>query len=198
MAAIYHKATKLVVVFTASASMLLCFYSEGVVYVWSGNQDLVINTAPLLSILAVGSFLNGLSYLPNQLQIAHGWTTLLLKTNFIILLLYVPMLLLVVPIYGVEGAAWIWVAMNGGYLLFISFLMHLRLLVDQKWHWCFYDVLLPTCGAISVMILAKTIQPNLQADRMNWLLFLILMGMMSVYVSTALAKSFNRSFVNKI
>lgn len=198
MAAAYHKATKLVVVFTASASMLLCFYSEGVVYVWSGNQDLVKNSAPLLSILALGSFLNGLSYLPYQLQIAHGWTTLLLKTNAIILLLYIPTILIVVPIYGVEGAAWIWVAMNSGYLLAISFLMHARLLEDQKWNWYFFDALLPTCGAVIVMILAKEFQPNLHVDRVHWFLFLVLTGVLAVLVSSVFATSIKSGNVNNM
>lgn len=198
MAAIYHKATKLVVVLTASASMLLYFFSAEVVYVWSGNPDLVKNSAPLLSILALGSFLNGLSHLPYQLLIAHGWTTLLLKTNAIILLLYIPTMLIVVPPYGVQGAAWVWVATNVGYLLALSFLMHARLLTDQKWNWYFFDVLLPTCGAVIVMILAKKIQPNLQVDRVHWLLFLMLTGVLAVLISAMFATFFKSADVNNM
>jgi O-antigen/teichoic acid export membrane protein len=144
LAAVYHKTTQLVTVLTASASMLLCFFSGGVVFMWSGNQDLVRNTAPLLSILVIGSFLNGLSYLPYQLQIAHGWTSLLLKIHTFVTLVFIASLLLIVPIYGAEGAAWVWVALNAVYILLSSHFMHRRLLLDQKWNWYFFDVLLPT------------------------------------------------------
>ena len=81
LVALYHQTTQLTTVLTAPAVMLLVFFAEGVVYMWSGNTDLAINTAPLLSILALGSFLNCLSYLPYNLQLAHGWTSLLIKTN---------------------------------------------------------------------------------------------------------------------
>ncbi len=189
MAAIYHKTTQLVTVLTASASMILCFFSGGVIFMWSGNQDLVRGTAPLLSILVIGSFLNGLSYLPYQLQIAHGWTSLLLKTYIFVILVFIASILFIVPIYGVEGAAWIWVVLNVVYLLLTNHLMHRRLLVDHKWKWYFFDALLPTCGAIVVMLLAKQVQPQSYADRLHWFWFLLATGVTAVLISAMLATS---------
>lgn len=184
---IYRKATKLVVVLTSCASMLLCFHAGGVIYVWSGNQDLITNSAPLLAILALGSFLNGLSYLPHQLQVAHGRTRLLLAANTAILLLYIPLVLIAVPPYGVQGAAWIWVAMNAAYMLGINFMAHKKVLCDQKWSWYFFDILLPTAGAILVIVLAKEIQPDLHAGRLYWFVFLVLTGLAALVVSGGLA-----------
>lgn len=194
LAAVYHKTTQLVTVLTASASMLLCFFSGGVVFMWSGNQDLVRSTAPLLSILVIGSFLNGLSYLPYQLQIAHGWTSLLLKIHTFVTLVFIASLLFIVPIYGAEGAAWVWVALNAVYILLSSHFMHRRLLLDQKWNWYFFDVLLPTCGAIIVMFLAKQLQPQNYVDRLHWFLFLLLTGVMAVLISALLASSIRARF----
>jgi O-antigen/teichoic acid export membrane protein len=195
MAAVYHKTTQLVTVLTASAGMLLCFFSGGVIFMWSGNQDLVRSTAPLLSILVIGSFLNGLSYLPYQLQVAHGWTSLLLKINTVIMLVFIPSIMVIVPRYGIEGAAWVWVVLNAFYLLSSSLFMHRRLLLDQKWNWYFFDVLLPTFGAIIVMILAKQLQPQTYVDRLHWCLFLLLTGVMAVLISALLASSIRVKFV---
>jgi O-antigen/teichoic acid export membrane protein len=195
MAAVYHKTTQLLTVLTASASMLLCFFSGGVVFMWSGNQDLVRSTAPLLSILVIGSFLNGLSYLPYQLQVAHGWTSLLLKIHTFGAFVFIASLLFIVPIYAAEGAAWVWVALNAVYILLSSHFMHRRLLLDQKWNWYFFDVLLPTFGAIIVMLLAKQLQPQNYVDRLHWFLFLLLTGVMAVLISALLASSIRTKFV---
>ena len=160
---------------------------------WSGNQDLVLNTAPILSILVIGSFLNGLSYLPYQLQIAHGWTSLTLKLNIFVVLVSIPSILAIVPIYGVKGAAWVWVVMNAVYLLSASYLTHRKLLLDHKWSWYFSDTFLPAFGAITVMILAKQFQPEGYDDRLHWLLFLIVTGILAVVVSAIFAKSIRAS-----
>lgn len=191
--AIYYKTTQLVTVLTASASMLLCFFSGGMIFMWSGNQDLVLNTAPILSILVIGSFLNGLSYLPYQLQISHGWTSLTLKLNIFVVLVSIPSILAIVPIYGVKGAAWVWVVMNAVYLLSASYLTHRKLLLDHKWSWYFSDTFLPAFGAITVMILAKQFQPEGYDDRLHWLLFLIVTGILAVVVSAIFAKSIRAS-----
>lgn len=195
LAVIYHKTAQLVAVLTASASMLLCFFSSGIIFMWSGNEDLVRNTAPLLSILVVGSFLNGLSSLPYQLQIAHGWTGLLLKINILVVLIFIPSILVIAPLYGVEGAAWVWVAMNAVYLLLTSHFMHRRLLREHKWNWYFFDTLLPLSGAVFVMIVAKQLQPQIYVDRLHWFLFLLLTGVMAVLVSGMLATSIRGRFV---
>jgi O-antigen/teichoic acid export membrane protein len=198
IAAIYHKTTQLVTVLTASASMLLCFFSDGMIFMWSGNQDLVLHAAPILSILAIGSFLNGLSYLPYQLQIAHGWISLTLRLNIFVVLVFIPSILAIVPIYGVKGAAWVWVVINTLYLLLASYLTHRELLIGHKWSWYFSDTFLPFLGAIMVMILAKKFQPESYDNRLHWLSFLILTGVLAVLVSTIFAKSIRVKFVNRM
>ncbi|MDO8788919.1 MAG: oligosaccharide flippase family protein [Sulfuritalea sp.] len=186
MFAIYRKTTKFVTILTASASMLLCFFAGGTIYMWSGSQDLIRKTAPLLSILVIGSFLNGLSYLPYQLQVAHGRTSLPLKAITLAVVLFIPSILVVVPLYGVEGAAWIWVVLNAIYLLVTSYFIHSGLLMARKWEWYLFDTLLPTCATVIVMVLAKQFQPPTYDDRLHWFIFLLFAGLLAVFVSAVL------------
>lgn len=192
--AVYHQVSQLVIVLIAPAAMLLCFFAGGVVFMWSGKPDLVQNTAPLLSILVVGSFLNSLSYLPYQIQIAHGWISLLIKTNTIIILTLIPLIFWIVPRYGAEGAAWIWVVLNAGYVLISTQFMHRRLLQNEKWRWYFVDVVLPTSGSIVVMLLAQLLQPQNYQSRLNWLLFLTLTGLAAMLVSAMMASAVRARF----
>lgn len=189
-ASLYHKTTQLVAVITASVSLLTYVFSNGIVFMWSGSQDLMRITAPLLSILVLGSFINCLSYLPGQLQIAYGWTGLLLKINAAVVVLFIPVMILIIPIYGVIGAAWSWVAVNVIYLLLISQFMHVRLLRRHKLEWYLRDILMPICGAVVGVIIAKQFEPRYYDDRLQWFFFLLFSG-----VATAVASALFSSTV---
>jgi O-antigen/teichoic acid export membrane protein len=184
---VYHQSAQLVTILTVPALMLLSLFSSGVVFMWSGDATLAENTAPILSALILGTFLNGLMWMPYQLQLAHGWTSLTLKVNAVAVVVLIPAIIWVVPRYGAVGAAWIWAALNAGYVLIAIQLMHRRLIPKEKWRWYFSDVLLPIGGAVGVMLLAKGFQPVSYQDRWHWFVFLLITGSLALVASIALA-----------
>lgn len=195
LVALYHQGAQLVTVLIAPVAILLSFFSGGVLFMWSGNPVLSENTATILSVLVIGTFLHALMHMPYQLQLAHGWTSLAIKTNIIAVILFVPAILWVVPLYGAVGAAWIWVALNTGYALFGIQLMHRRLISGEKWRWCFSDVLLPVSGAIGVMLVAQWLQPPSYQSRLQWLVFLLITGFLALAASSALASRIRTRFL---
>ena len=184
---VYHKGAQLVTVLTAPAVMLLIFFAGGIVFMWSGNTDLAKNTAPILPALVLGNFLNGLMWMPYQCQVAHGWTSLAIKTNVVAVVVLIPAIFWVVPHYGAVGAAWIWVALNAGYVLISIHFMHRKLIQGEKWSWYLADVVLPIVGAIGVMLLARPFQPADYQDRLHWFAFLLITGGLALAASTILA-----------
>jgi O-antigen/teichoic acid export membrane protein len=184
---VYHQGAQLITILTAPAVMLLSFFAGGVVFMWSGDANLAVNTAPILLPLVLGTFLNGLMSMPYQCQLAHGWTSLTLKINIVAVVVLIPAIFWVVPHYGAVGAAWMWVALNAGYVLIAIHLMHRRLIPKEKWRWYFADVLLPISGAIGVMLLAQRFQPSSYEDRSHWFAFLLITGSLALAASTALA-----------
>ena len=184
---VYHQGAQLVTILIAPAVMLLSFFAGGVVFMWSGDANLAVNTAPILLPLVLGTFLNGLMWMPYQCQLAHGWTSLTLKINIVAVVVLIPAILWVVPHYGAVGAAWIWVALNAGYVLIAIQFMHRRLIPDEKWRWYFADVLLPIGGTVGVMLLAQQLQPACYQDRWHWFAFLLITGGLALAASTALA-----------
>jgi O-antigen/teichoic acid export membrane protein len=189
MISVYHQAAQLVTVVTAPAVMLLSFFASGVIYLWSGNPELAQNTAPILSALVVGTFLNGLMVIPYQFQLAHGWTDLTLKVNLVAVTVLIPAIFWVVPRYGAVGAARIWVVLNAGYVLFDIQLMHRKLIPREKWRWYFADVLLPMAGAMGVVLVAQKLQPVNDKNRLHWLAFLLLTGVSATLISSFLAST---------
>lgn len=176
----YHHGAQLVSVATAPVALLLVFHGEGVLYAWSADPVLALNSGSILSVLAFGTLLNCLMYVPYQAQLAHGWTSLTLKINLTAVVLLVPALFWVVPRYGALGAAWVWILLNVGYLLLSIGLMHRRILACEKWHWYGHDVALPILASTLALLLLNSFGPASLSDRMTW----------TIYLATALLVAF--------
>lgn len=173
---IYHVGAQIITVLTAPIVLLFCFYGENIIFIWSGNENLAKNIAPILTPLMLGTFLNGLMHIPYQLQLAHGWTSFTIKINLVGVTILIPAILWIVPLYGVEGAAWIWVALNAGYVFIAIHFMHRRLLPEVKWQWYQFDLVLPVVGSVATFFLLKYFTPENLSDRLSWLIYLITTG----------------------
>lgn len=187
LASVYHQGAQMVTILTAPIALLLCFFSAGILTLWSGDADLAVKTAPIAAVLVFGNFLQALMNMPYRLQTAHGWTSLTLKGSGIAVLVLIPAIFWFVPRYGAVGAAWIWVALNTGFFLISIHYMHLRLLPTEKWSWYFSDVLLPTAGSAAVVLIALAFQPKSYHDRGSWVCFLLATGVSSFAASAILA-----------
>ncbi|MHB8138204.1 MAG: oligosaccharide flippase family protein [Smithellaceae bacterium] len=187
LTSVYHQGAQLVTTLTAPTAMLLSCFAGGVVFMWSGNASLAERTAPILSALVLGYFLNGLMWMPYQCQLAHGWTSLVLKGNIVGAVVLITAIFWIIPHYGAVGAAWVWVAVNVGFILVPIQFMHRKLLPREKWKWYFADVLLPISGVVVIMLLAKIFQPDGYQSRWHWFFFLLVTGCLALAASAMLA-----------
>jgi O-antigen/teichoic acid export membrane protein len=167
--------------------LLVLFFASGVMFMWSGDPVLASHTAPIATALVLGTFLNALMWMPHQCQLALGWSSLALKTNVVAVLLLVPAIIWVVPRQGAVGAAWLWVLLNAGYVLIALQFMHARLLRQEKWRWYLADVSLPILGATAVTLVGHWFQPAANANRWQWLAFLLVTGGLATVAAGALA-----------
>jgi len=138
----------------------------------------------LLTLLIIGTALNGLMHLPYALQLAFGWTTLGFYTNLIAVLILGPMIYIMASLYGPVGAAIVWVSLNTCYIFISLQIMHHRLLPDQKWRWYKDDVGKPFIIVLSITILGKIFSYHILSASFM-LLFLIL-----IYVTALLSSIF--------
>lgn len=167
----YHLSAQLVTVLIGGIALMLLFFPEDILATWTGDPVIVRETALLLRLLALGTFINGLMHIPYMLQLAHGWAGLAVKVNSVAVFLLIPTIVWAVPRYGAVGAAWAWVALNAGYVLVGIQIMHLRLLPGSKWQWYWSDVLMPISAATLVAAIFKAIYPQNQNTVMTivWL-----------------------------
>ncbi len=157
---VYHQAAQLVTVLNGSGTIVLMIFSCRILRLWTGNPSLTQHVAPLAAVMALGMLFSGTMAIPYQTQLAYGWTSLTIKVNIFAIGILVPAILLVVPKYGAIGAAWTWVPLNAGYILFQIPLMHRRLLRAEMWRWYFQDVALPLVAATAMAFLCRWVMPR--------------------------------------
>ena len=164
-ARLYHGGAQLITVVVAPVVSLLVGFGHDALLVWTGDAHLADTVAPLLALLAVGTMLNGLMQLPYFTMIAHGWTRLSLLSNIVAVAVLVPLLLLVVPVYGGRGAALVWIVLNLGYVLVQAPLLHRRILRGELWRWYGQDLALPMLAAAAAMGLAVALRGQFTLSR---------------------------------
>jgi O-antigen/teichoic acid export membrane protein len=148
----YHKFAQLLTISVVPATLILSLFSHQIIYLWTQNAATTLAVAPILSIWVIGTALNGLMHVPYMAQLAHGWSRLTVIVNTIAAIIIIPAFLIFVPRYGVMAAAWIWVAINAGYILFAVPAMHLKILTHEKWKWYGVDVFAPLLTGLVVAL----------------------------------------------
>ena len=157
----YHQGAQLVSVFMGSAAIVMIVFAEPILQLWTRDAELAHRSATLLSLLALGNLLNGLMWIPYQTQLAHGWTGLTTRINIVSVAIIVPAILWATPRYGAEGAAWVWVSLNAGYVLIGIHFMHRKILIREKWRWYSQDVFLPLLTSTTAALLVRWLAPSM-------------------------------------
>jgi O-antigen/teichoic acid export membrane protein len=158
--AVYHQSAQMVTVLVGAAAFVLVAFSRRFLMLWTGDPALAQHVAPVMAVLVVGTMIHSLMWTPYHLQLAHGWTALSIKINIVALVILMPTFLWAVPKYGAIGAAWVWVTLNIGYLVFAIYFMHRRLLPNDKWQWYLQDVGLPLVSAALMSVICRWLMPE--------------------------------------
>lgn len=189
----YHTGAQLVSTIAGSAAIVLIVFAEMFLFLWTHDATLAIHVAPLLQLLLLGTLLNGLMWIPYQMQLAHGWTSLALRVNAVAVAIVVPAILWAVPRYGAEGAAWVWIILNAGYLLIAVQYMHQKILTGEKQTWYLKDIALPILGGFIGATLVKLFCENPSSD----LAQIIIIGL-AIVLTLTLSMSFSDRLRRKV
>jgi O-antigen/teichoic acid export membrane protein len=151
----YHSFSQMLTLALVPAALVLSLFSDHVLLLWTRDVAITAAVAPLVSLLAIGTMLNGLMHIPYTLQLAHGWTRLTVWVNTVSVILLIPAIYMGVSKYGVEAAAVVWILLNAGYVIIGLPLMHRSLLPAEKWRWYGQDVLVPLCAALVPLTIVR-------------------------------------------
>lgn len=137
---LYRNATQMVAVIAIPACLVLAFFAEQVLWVWTGDTHAAAQAAPVLRLYALGNGFLALAAFPYYLQFAKGDLKLHLIGNVAFMLLLIPSLVWATWQYGAIGAGYAWLASNA--LLFLAWvpLVHKRFIKGIHVQWLLRDV----------------------------------------------------------
>ena len=184
---LYRNATQMVAVIAIPACLILAFFAEQVLWVWTGDAYAAAQAAPVLRLYALGNGFLALAAFPYYMQFAKGDLKLHLIGNAIFVLILMPSLVWATWQYGATGAGFAWLGSNAVYFLAWVPLVHRRFVKGLHQKWLVQDlspVLVPGLLATSVLYaLLPWTNPRLEV------LALLVIGGVAVLISCAAGSS---------
>ncbi|MBI1194470.1 MAG: oligosaccharide flippase family protein [Gammaproteobacteria bacterium] len=198
--AIFHVSCGLMSALVWPITLTLVVYAPEILILWGRDEALAQASAVPLGILAFGAALNAMILMPLALQHARGMVKPSLVTNSAMAVLLPVALYLLIPKYGLAGAALSWVILNVSYLLAYSPIT-VRLIGprETRW-WVLRDVLPALIVSAGAVILANIFVPtDNEWKTAVFLIFLIISTLLLAFWGTpALRKNlmgfFNSAF----
>jgi len=190
---LYHKSCQFMSVIILPAAIVVSLFSSELLLLWTGDPVTVANTHSVLSVLIIGTALNGLMNLPYGLQLAYAWIKLGFYTNIIASIVLVPMIYFLATQYGALGAAIAWVILNTGYVLIYIQIMHSRLLKGEQWRWYLNDVGKPLLAALFIALSWRIFAPD---GLSRYTMFVYLAGVsVTTLFASAISTSCTRTWI---
>lgn len=155
LATFYRLATRMLATVLFPMAMLLAVFGNDLMRIWTGNPGLAGSVAPVISLLAIGSALHGVMYLPYALQLAYGMTRLPLVICIVLMVAYLPLVYFLVVPFGVIGGALAWLCLHVLYMLLGTWLTHRDLLKGIAWRWLLLDVGIPLALTVCAGLIAQ-------------------------------------------
>ena len=152
---LYHRSTQALAVLMLPSAALLIVFPYEIIKLWTQKPLTAENSWALLMILTIGTVLNGFLYIPYYLQLAHGWTRIIINCALIVICVVVPTLIITVSYYGAIAGAASWLLLNILTLLINVQMLHKQTLKGEQWKWYFADIAAPFAVALAVAFCGK-------------------------------------------
>ena len=192
----FHQGAQIMSVFLGSTAVVMMFFSVEILELWTNDSNLAENSSTLLILLLLGGMFNGFGWIPHKTQLAHGWTSLSIRISFFSVIIIVPLLLIVTPIYGSVGAAAVWAGLNIMNFLIAAGLMFRVILKGEMWNWYLQDILFPVSSAFIVTFLFYNLKPDNLAP-LGLLVYIVFVGICVLSVSAANANHTRKYLYSK-
>jgi O-antigen/teichoic acid export membrane protein len=188
---LYHSVCQFFAVLILPASAIIFFYSYELILIWTQNKQTSENTYLIVSIMILGTALNGLTNPAYALELAFGWTKLPFYKNVIAVIALGPMIAYSTIKFGATGAASVWLLLNIGFICIEIPTMHRKILPKEMWHWYRNDVCVPLIVSFIVSGLSRYILNN------SWSLTIIFIYIFCVSVITLFSATYATNLTRK-
>lgn len=195
---LYRLCTRVLGAVLFPVAMLLALFAQDLVTVWTGNVLIATSVAPIIALLAIGSALHGVMYLPYALQLAYGKTRLPILITFILMAFLVPLMVLLTLTRGAQGAAMAWLILHVVYLIIGTWLTHRYLLKGMAVAWISRDVGIPLLVTALVGLVGSRIILFFNYSTAEKLLFGMALALAAMTLSVVLSQKLRNIVLNRL
>lgn len=192
---LYRDATQLICVIAVPTALVLAFFPEQVLWAWTGDLNIAIKVAPVLTLYALGNGVLALSAFPYYLQFAKGDLKLHLIGNVLFVMLLIPGLIWSTIHYGVIGAGWSWLVANTVYFIFWVPRVHNRFIKGLHTKWLFNDIVIIAIYPAIVVSFVKYVIVWPQ-DRAQLVVAIATVSLISLLVTAAASSIIRGKVIN--
>lgn len=197
---LYGQATQLVAVIIFPASIILIFFAEQILWIWTNDLVTAERAAGLVMLYAIGNTFLTFSAFPYYLQFAKGDMSMHLLGNAIFAVLIVPLIIWLANMYGAIGAGFAWMASNVLYFLVWTKVVHDRFDTVLHRKWLCLDILPVAIPVIAIGFLLSKLNPE-YADKLKMSLYIVVSGliliMVAIFSSSQSRGYFSKLMINK-
>lgn len=149
----YQNGTRIFCSVLFPATITAILFSIDFLYMWTGNMDLALKVKPILSLLLIGTTLNGVMIFPYAIQLASGLVKLSLMITCVLIIIYTPLVIYLTLTQGVIGGSLAWALLNFINFIFGTWATHQKILKGMIVSWVIFDIILPLVISVVVIII---------------------------------------------
>ncbi len=192
LSSVFHLSCQLVSFVILPVWAIMTFMSSELLYLWTHNHAIAISAGPVLSLIATGNMFNLMMHMPFQIQMAYGYTKQIVIINSISVIFIIPLIFILVRLFGIKGGASVWVILNGGYVLIAVHFFFWKFLKNEKWRWYLNDFLRFALPCIVIGLIAHYCKQYLPGSRLSTICLIGITMMMSMIAMVVVMPSFTR------
>ena len=183
----YKYGCRLLVLVTVPASLVLCAFADELLYLWQQSDDVIQNSSLAMSLLVLAQMMLALTYMAQVLQMAYGWTRLLVISQALALLALVPTLIIMSSYWGIAGAASAVLLVLSLYFVLITYRANTRLVPDMAVKWLTKYIAPSAMTTIVVIASVKLALTNIPLTIYNSLAQILISSILSFIASIMLS-----------
>jgi O-antigen/teichoic acid export membrane protein len=176
---IYRAGTAVIAAIVTPAALLLGLFGNEVMRVWTGNQAIADEAAPILRWYAFGSGLQCFTAFTYFLQYAHGDLKLHVRGNAVFAAVLIPAITVAAYVYGPVGTGVVWFAANLFYVFAWSWVIHAHFAPGLHGSWLGRNILMVGAPAAVILVAARLAPwpwPQSRLEGFAWLAGLALVS----------------------
>ncbi len=192
----YYRATVVLAAILVPAAFIMTFFSADVLQLASHGKIKPGLFAPVLAIRALANGMTGLLQFPHTLQLATGLSTVAPVLNFVALIIYLPGIVFLTPVYGIVAPAVLWLCISIASVIPMVMITHRRALQGEAWIWFKESVMRPVLISAVIIFASSWLAPR----TVSWLITVPWIAVTYLFAITAilLSSERTRSFVQRI